>query len=292
MERVGIFWFSGTGNSKYIAELAQNSFKDKHFQVDLHAIDTIVKSQSTPITSEYTYCIIVHPIHAFDTPPIVYDFIKRLPQGGGIKTILLKTAAGGEEYINRAASNITIKTLQKKGYLVQYDRTFPMGSNWLYSLGKLINRGFITFAKEKVEHSVNEILAGKKRRPQTNPVYELLVRTMYLSYRWLMLPFVSKDLTVKKSECSMCGKCVHECPTQNIVDKDGKISFKWSCISCMKCLYSCPKDAISFRLMKPFKLKDRYMADKLKPEIPITQEELQKSKSYKNFKTYFEKIEI
>lgn len=287
MGKVGIFWFSGTGNSKYVAELLQKSFEKKNYSVDLLALETFVNKKTIPATADYAYCVIVHPVHAFDTPPIVYDFIKLLPKSSNMKTVLLKTAAGGEEYINRAVSNRTAKALEKKGYSVQYDRTFPMGSNWLYSLGEDINRGFISIAKDKIDHTVNDIISGKNRRPHTNIVFRSIVHAMYLSYRWLMLPFISKDLTVKKSTCNNCGKCVRECPTENIIEKDGRIAFKWSCISCMKCLYSCPKNAINYRLMKPFKLKDGYNID----ETPISKEELHKSKAYKNFKKYFENIE-
>jgi ferredoxin len=45
--------------------------------------------------------------------------------------------------------------------------------------------------------------------------------------------------------CVNCGACVPECPTEAIVEKDGKHSVDPSkCVSCGACVSGCPTDAI------------------------------------------------
>jgi ferredoxin len=69
--------------------------------------------------------------------------------------------------------------------------------------------------------------------------------------------FYGKDLKAG-AECTLCGKCVRDCPQQNISIKKGRLRFGWRCIMCMKCVYRCPEDAISPRFYRFIPIKNGY----------------------------------
>lgn len=76
MNTMAIFWFSGTGNSKYIATLLQESSEKENYSTDLFAIDDLLKLNQLPDIKKYNTVAFIHPVHCFETPPIIYDFVK------------------------------------------------------------------------------------------------------------------------------------------------------------------------------------------------------------------------
>lgn len=55
------------------------------------------------------------------------------------------------------------------------------------------------------------------------------------------------------SACTLCGKCVKNCPAENIVIADGKVSFGNKCIVCQACYHRCPNQAVMYQ-NKPNKM--------------------------------------
>jgi ferredoxin-type protein NapH len=57
------------------------------------------------------------------------------------------------------------------------------------------------------------------------------------------------DLRINTAECSMCKKCIRECPMSSITDESllkGKVGN--TCVKCGKCVDLCPKKAISYHI--------------------------------------------
>ena len=48
------------------------------------------------------------------------------------------------------------------------------------------------------------------------------------------------------SSCTLCGKCVKNCPAENITIENGKISFGNKCVVCQACYHRCPNQAILY----------------------------------------------
>lgn len=56
-------------------------------------------------------------------------------------------------------------------------------------------------------------------------------------------------ISIDKSLCINCSKCVSICPSRCVDFKEGKINNE-TCIKCLKCIESCPKNAINYSIEK------------------------------------------
>ena len=58
--------------------------------------------------------------------------------------------------------------------------------------------------------------------------------------------FVKADAFTASDACIGCGKCVRECPLNNIHLEQGKPTWGKNCTHCMECICYCPKEAIEY----------------------------------------------
>jgi ferredoxin len=175
--------------------------------------------------------------------------------------VFIFKTAGGPVPINFNASKKAIRNLTKKGYDVFYDRIIPIGSNWISGFRSDVVRQLYQIARHKVKISCDEMDEGKTRLMKAGfPLSIMIGVVAFLHDRltWVL----GKDYAVS-SACNLCGKCLRNCPTGNIVVKNGKIRFKLSCLWCMRCIYGCPQNAIHHRLLSFTVLPSGYDVKKI-----------------------------
>jgi ferredoxin len=190
---------------------------------------------------------LAYPIHGGDAPEIIYDFVKYLPIGKMNNMFILNTA-GDFIHFNDACAKMIIKQLSKKQYHVNYERTIAMGSNSFYAYNERLTKQLYLVAKDKVRHMRDELLDEKKRLRPAGPILKAVAAFVHWG-ETLGARAYGRGLK-STTACTLCGKCVRECPVGNIRNDDGKILFSWDCILCMRCVYSCPEKAIKARFMR------------------------------------------
>lgn len=253
-KNIGIFYFSGTGNTEIVAGLLENEFKKFDFTSDLIRIEDVLLGGIKADFEKYDIFGIGFPVHAFNAPRIVLDFIKLLPKTKDKKAFIFKTAASPESLND--ASGLRVKSrLSKKGYEVFHESLVVMPSNWLFGFDEWVQRKLCEEAIKKSKLIAAEIFEGKERIQKAGisaRMFSFLFRIESFGAR-----FVAKDFSVLKF-CNNCGVCVENCPTGNIYRKKGKIKFGWKCLICMRCLYGCPKKAITPILWRFMVIKGGY----------------------------------
>jgi flavodoxin/NAD-dependent dihydropyrimidine dehydrogenase PreA subunit len=254
-KKIGIFYFSGTGNTEIVADLINKEFKKHDYIIESRKIEDILNNNININIDEYDLIGIGSPVIAFGTSRIVNDFIKKMPFGNSKKIFLFKTA-GGIAPGNYNSSISIIKKLKKKGYEVIYERMFSIGSNWIIKFPDEITKELYKAAIHKVGLMCNEIINGKKRLLKAPVSVKIITGSIHF-FEKLSVRFISKDYKVTKA-CNLCGICRNKCPVKNIYQKKNKIKFGISCLWCMRCVYACPKNAISHRLLSFCVVKGGY----------------------------------
>lgn len=274
MTSIALYTFSGTGNTFLVSDMLKEAFEQQGCTVEAFRIEDLRKSGEILDPTGYDWIGIGAPILGFTIPYIVNDFIQALPEGNGQKVFLFRTA-GEVHGINANASKSLIRRLQRKGYTVNYERMFAIGSNWAIKYDPQITLRLVEATRAKAAQMCDDVLADIERLLHPGFVQRVLMD--------LLTPIVNfgfrvfgKDYAVNDN-CTHCGLCVRTCPVDNIHEVNGKIKFKFRCMSCMRCVYACPADAIHPRLFKFTVVKDGYDLKQIL-SMPLSAEELETAK--------------
>lgn len=253
MKNVAIVYFSGTGNTRVIAELLTSEFT-KNGNVDIFRVEDISKNRIGFEQGKYDILGVGTPVHGFDSSRIVYDFVNSLVPAGGKPAFVFCTCAG-PFFLNDIALYGLKKVLFSKGYNVFYERQFYMPPNIATPYNDRVSKQLYEAAVRKAAVMAREIGDGRKKL-RNDRILPLLMRGLYRVEKseWKK---VSRDFRVTV-ECDLCMKCVAECPQGNIANKDGSIVFGRDCLACYRCVYVCPTAAIRGKVYDFARIKGGY----------------------------------
>ncbi len=245
MRTIGLFYFSGTQSSYYVAKFLKADLMKKGYQVQMYKLEKVVNGTLEMDAKRFDMIGFVLPIYGFGTPRIVFDFIEMLPRNQS-KVFIIRTGCTNT-WINQSASLGMIHQLRKKWYDVFYDRIVIVSSNWLLDLEEDVTRRLYEVTRDKkVPHIAYQIDKGIRRRHSRNFLRDVLVNIIYFFEDRFGAKMFGKSLYANK-KCIDCRLCEKRCPVGNIDFETGKFRAGWNCLWCMKCVYSCPENAIHSR---------------------------------------------
>jgi ferredoxin/flavodoxin len=253
--KTDVYYFSGTGNTRIVAEFVARAFRMNHIDVELVRIRDVLKGKTQIQDRDPDLIGIGYPILGFGMPRIVDEFIALLPQSQGKRIFLFMTASDFVA-VNNGASKKAIKALRCRGYDVFYERIICMASNWMVKYPDALAKQLYYTAEIKAGNMCQEILSGKKRTLRLDPITRAVMELVHAGEE-LSARLFGRMLAVTDA-CTHCDTCVANCPADNIRRQNGRIRFGWNCLWCMRCVYACPQQAISPRLFRFCVLKGGY----------------------------------
>lgn len=254
-QKVMIFYFSGTGNTWWVANTIQEKLQKEGFEVEKHSIEApIVKEEGkiNQIIQDVDFIGFGHPIYGSDMPDSFYDFIDKLPivedKEAFIFTTMLSFSGDG--------ALVARRRLKKKGYSVKQAINICMPNN--VKLPYPIFRSFPIHsqseiekikieATKKVKKFVKKFVKGKKWLEGRDPISILVALIQRVPMRMIGWSRFAKNFFVEREECIECFQCVDYCPTNNIQFENDQFSWGDDCIACLRCYNLCPTDAIQYK---------------------------------------------
>jgi len=237
-----IFYFSGTGNSLYVARVLAHAQGEKLVSI---ANEMEKKSAERKYTSEEKEVIgFVYPIYSWGAPQIVLDFIRSMRVTGGKRYLFsVNTCGSNEGYATQALQ----KVLMKKGMILSSAFSISMPSNYIIGEdveSKVIQEEKLRKAVIRLEQ-INDVITSRKI-----DVFELLPGSKPWIKTTLINPLFNKFARSTKSfyatdACILCGLCEKKCPVQSITLQSKPIWGK-SCTQCLACINRCPVHAIQY----------------------------------------------
>jgi len=269
MKTIGLFYFSGTGNTQIVTELLRDDFVKQGWQVDVTRMEDVLNGLVSPDLSRYDMLGFGSQVIGYGVPNLVKDYLKKLPNSQHQKTFIFRTA-GGVAPINYNVSKYMIRVLRNKGYDVFHERLFSIGSNWIKRFSDPVVQQLYASTQEKVDQMCQELIEGKERFYQTGFWMRLGMGIVsFISGQYFRLTGLDYKVS---GDCGNCGLCAKNCPSKNITIKNGKPTFGLNCSCCMRCVYNCPKQAIQFRTLSFFPVAGGYNIKKTL-ELPLTEGE-------------------
>jgi ferredoxin/flavodoxin len=253
MRSIGLFFFSGTGNTAVLMADLAAEFRRRGVDADLAEIEGFTLKKTTPELGRYDLVGLGYPVHAFNAPRIVFDFVNLLPPGNGQRVFLLKCP--GDHFAHGGSTAPLRRALRCRGYEVVHEGLAVMPANFAVRYPPALVRELHAIAGCRLAVYVEEMLAGT-RRLQRNTLGARLMTCLAPLERCgaKMLRF---HFFVRPA-CTGCGLCATHCPVANITMQDGRPGFGWNCLCCLRCVYLCPVKAIGMRGFNRLLFKDGY----------------------------------
>ncbi len=244
MNKLNAFYFSGTGNTKYVV----NYLADKLSCIyDVKTYDITENHDFKKIIAQSDLVLIGFPIYASSPPIPIRNFVVENADSFKDKVI----AIAETQYFFSGDGGASIgRTLEKFGANVRYVEHFNMPNNLAdSSVFKVKNdasiQRIVERAKRRMDVFTSDIITEKQKRRGFNPVSHAVG---YLCQRkWWRKNEKAKRSSVKidNNKCSKCGLCIKSCPAHNLMNSSGIIQGQGKCVFCYRCINLCPRSAIT-----------------------------------------------
>lgn len=236
-----IFYFSGTGNSLYIAQqIADN------LNIDTVSITKAVKSNSYTFNLQENEMIgIVIPVYFCTIPYIVEKFVKNIKfenYNNNYCFVVLNCGSTTGD-----AAKTIYKLMNEKNYMINAEFALRMVDNYVlvYPMVSREKQELILQNANKTLHSIVTNIQ-KTKSGKFNNIKGFAPACMTLIGRLIY----HKGKRIKfniSNECDGCGLCVETCPESAIsLDKKHPIWINGKCTQCLSCLHRCPNNAIEY----------------------------------------------
>jgi ferredoxin len=280
---INIVYYSGTGGTERVAKCFEMEFQKDGYNVALHRIT--VNSKFDLVKGEQL--LLLYAVHASNAPDLVYKWIDSIEEVKDVTAAVVSVSGGGEIIPNTACRVKPIRKLEKKGYLVKYEKMFVMPSNVGVATKKPLAQILFEILPKNVRTGVDYIEGGTECR--TKP---FLVDRFFSGVGGLeKYGARSFGKRIKVSDvCTGCGWCVENCPAGNIKLYLGKPEFGGACHMCLGCIYGCPVKALEPGILKFLVIKEGYNLKKLEnvkpPETQVDVDELAKGYLWSGLRKY------
>lgn len=254
--RILLCYFSGTGNTKHVANILAQAFQRRKCKVDLHPITLHLIRKKISI---YDYdCIgIGYPVHAFNAPKIVFDFINSLSTNSKKRLFLFRTA--GDPLLHAGGTTIIRSVLARHGFKVFYERLFIMPANVLFPFNPRLSKQLLRHAESHARFMVKE-LNSQKMRLKSYPKWLHYLALLFSTLETWGTSRLFRYFHVN-NQCNLCKICLQSCPMENISIQSNHIQYGRVCTFCLRCVYNCPQKAISLKGFNFFLLKEYNLAN-------------------------------
>ncbi len=219
-----IFYFSGTGNSLYVAQQIADILGEQIYSMAAYKPDAQIGGKDERIG-------FVFPSYYGNLPRIVRHVIGKLDihPDSYLFGVVTKGGAG--------SGSITMleRALAEKNLQLQYGTSIPMPANYIVNYNPMLF-GRTAKAGKIIQKIASEIQSAKtlvkKGRFISSHLYENIEE--------LDKAFFAED------QCVGCGLCESICPVGNIRMADGRPQWLHQCEHCMACIHRCPQEAIQY----------------------------------------------
>ena len=242
-----ICYFSGTGNSKYVAEEISKNLND-----DLIDINKRIKNNNTNATDVNGKLIVVTPTYAWRIPRIVNKWILDTKFNNVKEVYYVMTC--GDEIGN--ADKYNKRLSKQKGFLHKGTFEIIMPENYIALFNTPNNdeaKQIVSMSKIKIQNVIDNI--NDEVDVTYDPTFKDKFKSSLVNDIFYPVFVNSKKFNVTNL-CVGCNKCVSLCPLNNISLKDNKPVWKNNCTHCMACISYCPTKAIEYG--KDSSKKERY----------------------------------
>ncbi len=241
-----IIWFSGTGNSKWVAERLASALEER-----LVSAAEAITRQPDLLNISLRKCErlgFVFPIYSWGPAPVITEMIKRMHIDGAPCHCFMVATCGDDVGLS---VDIMRKALLERGITLDSAHSVQLPNNYINMKGfdvdpYSVQEKKLREAPERVAKVASDIASGTCTvdvvKGKMAWVKSRVIRPWFLRHA-----IGDRKFTVSADACSHCGACVRNCPLHNItLSEMGTPKWNGGCTMCLSCLHRCPTRAIQY----------------------------------------------
>lgn len=236
-----IFYYSGCGNSKFIAESIADALNDR-----LVFIPEAQRDENFEYDLEEGEMLgFVYPIYSWRPPHLVDEFVEKMIINGKPSYVWTAVTCGDNAGMTE---QIFRKALNDRGFELNAAYCFKMPNTYVNMMGMTVDKPEVASekivkAKDKLPKMIemikskstySDMIKGGLPRFKSNVIGKSF-------WKWASdKPFFAND------KCISCGLCAKVCPVKNITMENGHPHWNGHCNTCNACYHHCPQHAIQY----------------------------------------------
>lgn len=223
-----VFYFTGTGNSLYIAKQIENA---------PISIPQAIHSEKQEYSADSIG--IVAPVYGHEVPSMVKEFLKNAVFHTDYFYMILT-------YGNRhgGAAELAKKLCDECGISVHYINVIVMADNWLPGFDMNEQKKLDKHVEENMAAILADLTARRNRIAEVTDA-DRAAHRQFLDRMSRMPADAWQHLLRVTEACVGCGICEKVCPSASVRVADGKaVHVPGGCQTCLACAHACPHRAI------------------------------------------------
>ncbi len=245
-KKIDLYWFSGTGNTLFIAKALAGFLGENGFEVNLKPIEA---SNPENVDLDRTTGLAI-PVAEQGTYPFIWDFINNLPSP---KTYSIDDAdvfvVDTLMLYSGGIKGPIKKILEKKGFNLLGAKEIIMPNN-LMKLKNQPDKDKLKMKKgaETAKQFALDLISGKAVWKDI-PFYSDMMSSFSKNDSTWNVFRNNFPLKVDNNKCTRCRLCERICPEQSWSYNKEENEMKWlktDCIYCLRCFSYCPAEAITY----------------------------------------------
>ena len=252
--KIGFYAFTGTGNTRRVCGMLAEELQNIGVNAEVNLIRA---GQTLPDPEEYDAVVAAFPVHGFNAPTAMLDFLKGLPvcAVGEEKPAWILRVSGEPLGLNHAAGILPKRILSARGYVVKGEFAYVMPYNIIFRHSDGMAARMLRAAKLLAYKDAQTILQGEGKLYFNGPFRRLVSFICRIEHT--AMPIMGKCFRTAEN-CTGCGACAKLCPRGNISIENGKPVFHKSCVGCMACAFGCPQDAVRISVLDGWRVNGAY----------------------------------
>lgn len=244
MRKLTAFYFSGTGNTRYVTETLCKRLAGGF---ETNVLDISARRDLRGELEKADCILLAFPVYGSSPPVPMRQFLYRYADCFPARDVII--VATQYMFSGDGAASLG-RSVEKCGGRVIFAEHFRMPNNLADCKAFKIRNGeeiepLLKRTDRRIARFAQKILQGRPCKRGFNPFSHALG---YFSQRALWRRHENdkkKCLRVDTKKCVGCGLCVKNCPVRNLRMELGKARPQGQCALCYRCVNLCPQRAIT-----------------------------------------------